>query len=125
MPLAGASLQQARRYQGTQGAHGGDGVGVAASDLSASSRDRVAVVVGRGEGGHHLGHGLRLVWVRTARGRETAQWWGVNPGGANGLAAHLWTDLRPPRIRPASSGPQPRRHGRSSCRWQPTSSPLV
>ncbi|MDX2817721.1 DUF3962 domain-containing protein [Streptomyces sp. PA03-5A] len=35
---------------------------------------------------------LRLVRVRTARGRETAQWWGVNPDGANGLAAHLWTD---------------------------------
>lgn len=35
---------------------------------------------------------LRLVRVRTSRGRETAQWWGVNPDGANGLAAHLWTD---------------------------------
>ncbi|MFF9677307.1 pPIWI_RE module domain-containing protein [Streptomyces eurythermus] len=35
---------------------------------------------------------LRLVRVRTARNRETAQWWGVNPDGANGLAAHLWTD---------------------------------
>ncbi len=30
--------------------------------------------------------------VRTARNRETAQWWGVNPDGPNGLAAHLWTD---------------------------------
>ncbi|RKN08191.1 pPIWI_RE module domain-containing protein [Streptomyces radicis] len=35
---------------------------------------------------------LRLVRVRTARNRETAQWWAVNPDGANGLAAHLWTD---------------------------------
>jgi hypothetical protein len=35
---------------------------------------------------------LRLVRVRTARNRETAQWWGVNPAGPNGLAAHLWTD---------------------------------
>jgi hypothetical protein len=35
---------------------------------------------------------LRLVRVRTSRGRETAQWWGVNPDGANGLAAHLWTN---------------------------------
>jgi pPIWI_RE module N-terminal domain/RNaseH domain of pPIWI_RE/MID domain of pPIWI_RE len=35
---------------------------------------------------------LRLVRVRTSRGRETAQWWGVNPDGANGLAAHLWTE---------------------------------
>ncbi|MGW5762173.1 pPIWI_RE module domain-containing protein [Streptomyces tendae] len=35
---------------------------------------------------------LRLVRVRTARGNETAQWWGVNPNGANGLAAHLWRD---------------------------------
>ncbi len=35
---------------------------------------------------------LRLIRVRTSRGRETAQWWGVNLDGANGLAAHLWTD---------------------------------
>ena len=35
---------------------------------------------------------LRLIRVRTSRGRETAQWWGVNPDGANGLAAHLWTN---------------------------------
>ncbi|WP_262701882.1 MULTISPECIES: pPIWI_RE module domain-containing protein [Streptomyces] len=35
---------------------------------------------------------LRLVRVRTARGRETAQWWAVNPEGPNGFAAHLWTD---------------------------------
>jgi hypothetical protein len=35
---------------------------------------------------------LRLVRVRTARNRETAQWWGVNPDGPNGLTAHLWTD---------------------------------
>lgn len=34
---------------------------------------------------------LRLVRVRTARGRETAQWWGVNPkDGPNGLPSHLW-----------------------------------
>ncbi|MFF2119391.1 pPIWI_RE module domain-containing protein [Kitasatospora sp. NPDC058184] len=34
---------------------------------------------------------LRLVRVRTGRGRETPQWWGVNPGdGPNGIAAHLW-----------------------------------
>ncbi|WP_368857802.1 RNaseH domain-containing protein [Nonomuraea sp. MG754425] len=33
---------------------------------------------------------LRLVRVRTARGRETAQWWGVNPkDGPNGLPSHL------------------------------------
>ncbi|MFJ4097343.1 pPIWI_RE module domain-containing protein [Kitasatospora sp. NPDC089913] len=38
---------------------------------------------------------LRLVRVRTAQGRETAQWWGVHPdevNGINGLPAHLWTD---------------------------------
>ncbi|MEV4439375.1 DUF3962 domain-containing protein [Streptomyces sp. NPDC049577] len=35
---------------------------------------------------------LRLVRVRSARNRETAQWWAVNPEGANGLAAHLWRD---------------------------------
>ncbi|WP_338932296.1 DUF3962 domain-containing protein [Streptomyces netropsis] len=35
---------------------------------------------------------LRLVRVRTARNRETAQWWALNPDGANGLAAHLWRD---------------------------------
>ncbi|KUL47634.1 hypothetical protein ADL28_32015 [Streptomyces violaceusniger] len=35
---------------------------------------------------------LRLVRVRTSRGRETAQWWGMNPDGPNGFAAHLWTD---------------------------------
>lgn len=38
---------------------------------------------------------LRLVRVRTAQGRETAQWWGVHPdavNGVNGLPAHLWTD---------------------------------
>ncbi|TLS47331.1 DUF3893 domain-containing protein [Streptomyces montanus] len=35
---------------------------------------------------------LRLVRVRTARNRETAQWWAQNPDGANGLSAHLWTD---------------------------------
>ncbi|MER7845122.1 DUF3962 domain-containing protein [Kitasatospora sp. NPDC096077] len=38
---------------------------------------------------------LRLVRVRTAKGRETAQWWGVHPdeaNGVNGLPAHLWTD---------------------------------
>nr|WP_062337386.1 DUF3962 domain-containing protein [Herbidospora sakaeratensis] len=34
---------------------------------------------------------LRLIRVRTARGRETAQWWGVNAkGGTNGLSTHLW-----------------------------------
>ncbi|SFD72837.1 pPIWI_RE module domain-containing protein [Streptomyces aidingensis] len=35
---------------------------------------------------------LRLVRVRTALNRETAQWWGLNPAGPNGFAAHLWTD---------------------------------
>ncbi|MFE5585405.1 pPIWI_RE module domain-containing protein [Kitasatospora sp. NPDC056531] len=38
---------------------------------------------------------LRLVRVRTARGRETAQWWGVHRdpvNGVNGLPADLWTD---------------------------------
>ncbi|UNO39418.1 RNaseH domain-containing protein [Streptomyces sp. MST-110588] len=34
---------------------------------------------------------LYLVRVRTARGRETPQWWAENPAGANGLTAHLWT----------------------------------
>ncbi len=34
---------------------------------------------------------LRLLRVRTLRGRETAQWWGLHPkDGPNGLAAHLW-----------------------------------
>ncbi|GAA2109586.1 pPIWI_RE module domain-containing protein [Streptomyces synnematoformans] len=34
---------------------------------------------------------LRLVRVRTARGRETAQWWGVHPkGGPNGVPAGMW-----------------------------------
>ncbi|MFF2656291.1 pPIWI_RE module domain-containing protein [Kitasatospora sp. NPDC058032] len=34
---------------------------------------------------------LRLLRVRTGSGRETPQWWGVNPGnGPNGIAAHLW-----------------------------------
>ncbi|MEU8774521.1 DUF3962 domain-containing protein [Streptomyces sp. NPDC048606] len=34
---------------------------------------------------------LRLVRVRTAAGRETAQWWGINPGdGPNGIGTHLW-----------------------------------
>jgi hypothetical protein len=34
---------------------------------------------------------LRLVRVRTARGRETAQWWGLNPKDEpNGLPSHLW-----------------------------------
>ncbi|MGP3929479.1 RNAseH domain-containing protein [Nonomuraea sp. KM88] len=34
---------------------------------------------------------LRLVRMRTAQGRETAQWWGVNPKDeANGLPSHLW-----------------------------------
>ncbi|MEV5409598.1 DUF3962 domain-containing protein [Thermopolyspora sp. NPDC052614] len=34
---------------------------------------------------------LRLIRVRTQRGRETAQWWGLHPkDGTNGLAAHLW-----------------------------------
>ncbi|WP_435614530.1 pPIWI_RE module domain-containing protein [Streptomyces coelicoflavus] len=34
---------------------------------------------------------LRLVRVRTGKGRETAQWWGVNPKeGPNGIASHLW-----------------------------------
>ncbi|MGK5636845.1 pPIWI_RE module domain-containing protein [Streptomyces sp. URMC 126] len=34
---------------------------------------------------------LRLVRVRTGRGRETPQWWGVHPGaGPNGIAAGLW-----------------------------------
>ncbi|WP_084965475.1 pPIWI_RE module domain-containing protein [Thermoactinospora rubra] len=34
---------------------------------------------------------LRLVRVRTAQGRETAQWWGIHPGdGPNGLPSHLW-----------------------------------
>jgi hypothetical protein len=29
--------------------------------------------------------------VRTGQGRETAQWWGVNPkDGPNGIPAHLW-----------------------------------
>ncbi|MET9465510.1 DUF3962 domain-containing protein [Streptomyces sp. NPDC006544] len=53
------------------------------------------VVADKFRGGHaparRLDPDLRLVRVRTARGRETAQWWGVNPDGANGLAAHLWT----------------------------------
>ncbi|MFD7052709.1 pPIWI_RE module domain-containing protein [Streptomyces mirabilis] len=44
---------------------------------------------------------LRLIRVRTGRGRETPQWWGVNPGdGANGIAAGLW--------RPAGSEPDGR-----------------
>ncbi|MFJ3987686.1 pPIWI_RE module domain-containing protein [Streptomyces sp. NPDC090032] len=34
---------------------------------------------------------LRLLRVRTATGRETAQWWGINPGeGPNGIGTHLW-----------------------------------
>ncbi|MET8145388.1 RNAseH domain-containing protein [Sphaerisporangium sp. NPDC005288] len=34
---------------------------------------------------------LRLVRLRTAQGRETPQWWGVNPKDeANGLPSHLW-----------------------------------
>ncbi|RBQ20054.1 DUF3893 domain-containing protein [Spongiactinospora rosea] len=34
---------------------------------------------------------LRLVRVRTVQGRETPQWWGVNPKDeANGLPSHLW-----------------------------------
>ncbi|MFD5186604.1 pPIWI_RE module domain-containing protein [Streptomyces sp. NPDC058357] len=34
---------------------------------------------------------LRLIRVRTGRGRETPQWWGDHPGGgANGIAAGLW-----------------------------------
>jgi hypothetical protein len=34
---------------------------------------------------------LRLVRVRTAQGRETPQWWGLNPKDeANGLPSHLW-----------------------------------
>ncbi|QUW94417.1 DUF3962 domain-containing protein [Streptomyces sp. V17-9] len=38
-----------------------------------------------------LAPGLRLVRVRTAKGRETAQWWGVNPAdGPNGMPSHLW-----------------------------------
>ncbi|MGP3921415.1 RNaseH domain-containing protein [Nonomuraea sp. 10N515B] len=33
----------------------------------------------------------RLVRVRTVQGRETPQWWGVNPKDeANGLPSHLW-----------------------------------
>ncbi|MER6446029.1 pPIWI_RE module domain-containing protein [Streptomyces venezuelae] len=44
---------------------------------------------------------LRLVRVRTGRGRETPQWWGVHPGGgANGIAAGLWL--------PAGHGPDGR-----------------
>ncbi|MFE9138692.1 pPIWI_RE module domain-containing protein [Streptomyces sp. NPDC007355] len=54
------------------------------------------VVVDKFRDGHaparRLDPDLRLVRVRTARNRETAQWWAVNPDGANGLAAHLWTD---------------------------------
>ncbi|MEU1516871.1 DUF3962 domain-containing protein [Streptomyces sp. NPDC005811] len=54
------------------------------------------VVVDKLRDGHapsrRLDPDLRLVRVRTARNRETAQWWAVNPDGANGLAAHLWTD---------------------------------
>ncbi|WP_316529466.1 pPIWI_RE module domain-containing protein [Kitasatospora brasiliensis] len=39
---------------------------------------------------------LRLLRVRTGRGRETPQWWGVNPGdGPNGIAAHLWLPKSP------------------------------
>lgn len=35
---------------------------------------------------------LRLLRVRTALGRETAQWWGVHPkDGPNGLPSQLWT----------------------------------
>jgi hypothetical protein len=34
---------------------------------------------------------LRLVRIRTGQGRETAQWWGINPkGGPNGIPSHLW-----------------------------------
>ncbi|MFJ6579537.1 pPIWI_RE module domain-containing protein [Streptomyces sp. NPDC091368] len=54
------------------------------------------VVVDKFRDGHaparRLDPDLRLVRVRTARNRETAQWWAMNPDGANGLAAHLWTD---------------------------------
>ncbi|MET8980499.1 DUF3962 domain-containing protein [Streptomyces sp. NPDC004539] len=54
------------------------------------------VVVDKLRDGHaparRLDPDLRLVRVRTARDRETAQWWAVNPDGANGLAAHLWTN---------------------------------
>jgi len=34
---------------------------------------------------------LRLIRVRSGQGRETAQWWGLNPKDeANGLPSHLW-----------------------------------
>ncbi|MFD6966799.1 pPIWI_RE module domain-containing protein [Streptomyces sp. NPDC059949] len=40
---------------------------------------------------------LRLVRVRTSTGRETAQWWGVNPGdGPNGIGTHLWVPEESP-----------------------------
>ncbi|MGW4051437.1 pPIWI_RE module domain-containing protein [Streptomyces sp. NPDC004779] len=40
---------------------------------------------------------LRLVRVRTATGRETAQWWGINPGdGPNGIGTHLWVPEESP-----------------------------
>ncbi|MET9512721.1 DUF3962 domain-containing protein [Streptomyces flavidovirens] len=56
------------------------------------------VVADKFRGGHaparRLDPDLRIVRVRSARGRETAQWWGLNPdpNSANGLPAHLWTD---------------------------------
>ncbi|MBN6052850.1 DUF3962 domain-containing protein, partial [Nonomuraea sp. RK-328] len=41
--------------------------------------------------GRRLHPDLRLVRVRTARDRETPQWWGLNPKDeANGLPSHLW-----------------------------------
>lgn len=61
------------------------------------------VVADKFRGGHaparRLEPDLRLVRVRTSRGRETAQWWAVNPDGANGLAANLWKDPSVPSDR--------------------------
>lgn len=40
---------------------------------------------------------LRLVRVRTAQGRETPQWWGINaPNGVNGFGAGLWHEAEGP-----------------------------
>lgn len=60
------------------------------------------VVTDKFRGGHaparRLDPDLRIIRVRSARGRETPQWWGLNPDPdrANGLPAHLWTDPSTP-----------------------------